>query len=51
ETNTIKSCGFPTSGLDKYIGKLVRLGKNVIIFEDGEVAEKIEVAKTVEKDA
>ncbi|MDO9513854.1 MAG: hypothetical protein Q7J59_04490 [Elusimicrobiota bacterium] len=45
ETSTVKSCGFPTSGLDKYIGKLVRLGRNVIIFEDGEVVEKIEVVR------
>jgi len=43
----IKSCGFPTSGLDKYIGKLVRLGRNVIILEDGEVVEKIEIADSV----
>jgi len=48
ETNTIMSCGFPTSGLDNYIGKLVRLGRNVIIFEEGEVVEKIEIVKKEE---
>lgn len=35
------SCGFPKSGLDEYIGKLVRLGENVIIIEDGKVIEEI----------
>jgi len=35
------SCGFPKSGLDKYIGKLVRLGENAAIIEDGEVVEEI----------
>lgn len=43
----IKSCGFPTSGLDKYIGKLARLGKSVVLAlaADGEVAEIVEVKK------
>jgi len=39
------SCGFPKSGLDKHIGKLVRLGENVIIIEDGKVIEEIKVVK------
>jgi len=45
ETNTVKSCGFPTSGLDKYVGKLVRLGENVVIVEGGEIVEKVEMAR------
>lgn len=40
-TDVKVSCGFPKSGLDKYIGKLVRLGENVAIFEDGKVVEEI----------
>ena len=35
------SCGFPRSGLDKYIGKLVRLGNSVTIVSDGETTEEI----------
>ncbi len=45
ETKTVKSCGFPDSGLDKYVGRMVRLGENIIIFEDGKITEKIEVHK------
>lgn len=41
----IKSCGFPTSGLDKYIGKLARLEKSVVLFSDGKVVETVEVKK------
>lgn len=41
EAKTVTSCGFPNAGLDKYIGKLVRLGKNIVIFEDGKISEKI----------
>lgn len=39
------SCGFPMSGLDKYIGKLVRMGEDVEINEDGKIVEKIKVIK------
>ena len=35
------SCGFPHSGLDKYIGKLVWMGKSVTIVSDGETMEEI----------
>jgi DNA mismatch repair ATPase MutS len=38
------SCGFPRSGLDKYIGKLVRLGKSVTIVSAGEETEEIRIA-------
>jgi len=44
------SCGFPKSGLDKYIGKLVRLGENAAIIEDGEVVEEIFVNKEMEEE-
>ena len=37
------SCGFPDSGLDKYIGKLVRLGKNVVLCGSEGIKEEIEV--------
>ena len=37
------SCGFPHSGLNKYIGKLVRLGKSVTIVSDGETTEEIKI--------
>ncbi|MFA5780600.1 MAG: hypothetical protein WC947_10770 [Elusimicrobiota bacterium] len=43
ETKVYLSCGFPKSGMDKYIGKLVRLGENVAIVENGELVEKIEI--------
>ncbi len=39
------SCGFPESGLDKYIGKLVRIGENVEVIVDGKVIEEIEIVK------
>jgi DNA mismatch repair ATPase MutS len=39
------SCGFPQSGLDKYVGKLLRCGEGVEIAEHGEVVEKIELKK------
>ncbi len=43
-TEEIKiSCGFPRSGLDKYIGKLVRMGRNVIVKSDGETIEEIKI--------
>ncbi|MEK7722535.1 MAG: hypothetical protein AAB359_09110 [Elusimicrobiota bacterium] len=39
-------CGFPKSGLDKYIGKLVRAGFSVAVcsqvkLEDGEVRREV----------
>ena len=39
------SCGFPQSGLDKYVGKLLRMGEDVEIVENGVVVERIRVAK------
>jgi len=45
QTNCEVSCGFPKSGLDKYIGKLVRIGENVAIIEDGKVVEEIELVR------
>ncbi len=42
-TDVKVNCGFPASGLDKYIGKLVRLGENVAVIEDGKVVEKVKV--------
>ncbi|MDI6757805.1 MAG: hypothetical protein QME32_07290 [Endomicrobiia bacterium] len=39
------SCGFPQSGLDKYVGKLLRMGEDVEIIENGAAVEKIRVAK------
>ncbi len=45
QTNVKVSCGFPKSALDKYIGKLVRFGRNVAVFENGKVVEKIELVK------
>lgn len=45
QTDVKVNCGFPSSGLDKYIGKLVRLGENVALIEDGNIVEKIEIAK------
>jgi len=44
-TDVRTSCGFPKSGLDKYIGKLVRFGRDVVIIENGEIVEKIELVK------
>ncbi|MFA5779929.1 MAG: hypothetical protein WC947_07310 [Elusimicrobiota bacterium] len=41
ETKINLSCGFPHSGLDKYIGKLLRMGEDVEIVENGNVVEKI----------
>ncbi|MCD6311258.1 MAG: hypothetical protein J7M11_02250, partial [Elusimicrobia bacterium] len=35
------SSGFPHSGLDKYIGKLVRMGEDVEIVINGEIVEEI----------
>ena len=43
------SCGFPHSGLDKYIGKLVRQGKSVTIVSDGETTEEIEIKSKVKR--
>jgi DNA mismatch repair ATPase MutS len=37
------SCGFPQSGLDKYIGKLVRLGRSVSVDSEGEITEEIRI--------
>jgi len=46
EVKVKSSCGFPQSGLDKYVGKLLRMGEDVEIIENGgAVVEKIKVAK------
>ena len=45
ETKVRLSCGFPHNGLDKYIGKLLRMGEEVEIVENGNVIEKIKVVK------
>ena len=45
QTDVNVSCGFPKSGLDKYIGKLVRLGENAAVVENGKIVEKIELVK------
>ena len=39
------SSGFPRSGLDKYIGKLVRMKESVVVRSDGEADERIEIAE------
>lgn len=37
-SSPIAACGFPKAGLDKYVGKIVRAGKRVVlIHSDGEV--------------
>jgi len=37
-SSPIPACGFPHTGLDKYVGKLVRAGKRVaLIHADGSV--------------
>ena len=43
DTKVNLSCGFPRSGLDKYVGKLLRCGENVEIVENGVVVEKLEI--------
>lgn len=40
-TETIAFCGFPLSGLDKYIGKLVRRGKDVTVCNQIKIDGKI----------
>jgi DNA mismatch repair ATPase MutS len=41
--NPIPMCGFPTSGLDKYVGKLVRAGCSVALSShQGDSQPKVE---------
>jgi len=39
----IPVCGFPQSGLDKYVGKLVRAGKLVVLIHSDGSVEKVPV--------
>lgn len=49
----IAFCGFPESGLDKYVGRLVRQGKNIIICnqikENGKIV-KWEIKERIKLD-
>lgn len=48
QTEVVVSCGFPKSGLDKYIGKLVRLGENIEVIENDKVIEEIKIRNKCE---
>jgi len=39
----IPVCGFPESGLDKYVGKLVRAGKHVALVHSNGSVERVPV--------
>jgi len=40
-SSPIPACGFPEAGLDKYVGKLVRAGKRVVLLHPGDRVEKV----------